>query len=878
MNGKHLIYIVILLMTACGGDNNGAGVDAKGSGNIVDVVLTTMSAPAAANAGDTITVQSNVVNEGGSLTGGIAVYYYLSLDNTITTNDTSLVFDVILLLNPGDSASSNKSITLPDNLPSGTYYIGVWADKDNIIPETNEDNNKRVSTISVTGTNCSDDEYEENDTGTTANIYQLGAMQRHTHCSDDNDWVAFDAIGGTTYGIMTSELGALADTRLELYSIDRTTRLAMDNDGGYIGQSSLLNWLAPSSGTYYIRATTQWGLTQIGPNTDYNLTIAEPAPDLTISGIGINGSMNLTSGDLIPITYTVNNQGIQDATSTELGFYLSTDATVTTDDLLIGTVDIVPLNPGDADSDSLDFWAPLPGNVAEGRYYLAAIADHSEAVSEMNESNNTSANLAVTINAAPCDSDAFEEDDTWQQASAATINEVRSHNFCDDWADYVYVDLQASDTVIIKANGTAGPIDPYIAVYDSTGTYLGGESDDISQNADYVFTAPATSRYYIAAKTAGSNYGGSTYDRAYNFSIMTETPDLSLYSMNIRQLALYPGSTAFVSTTLNNTGYVDATNFQVSYHLSIDNVLDGNDTLLGTRQFAIATAGNWTSQDAQLSIPETITPGSYYLLINIDPNNQVAETNEGNNSNINDYVFTIGAEICAADQYENNDTADNAKDIAIDTTQTHNRCDDQLDWIRLNAIANQQYLFSASDRAYMRLFDTDMSTELTGATQYLHWEAPADGFYYILLAPEYYRDLSGSNSSHTITLQTCNKDSYEEDDSTSSSAITNPAPIAAGQTQSRNHCDDKTDWLVFDAASGNDYTITTDNLGNQSDTVLTLYNSNAFSPEASNDNRNGSTLASRITWTAPADGQYYILVENRNIGSNTEYDISLTTP
>jgi len=877
MKIRWLAFIFVLLSASCGGsDNDGTGNGGE-SGDI-DVVLTNMSSPSAANAGDTITVEATVANQGGSLTGGIAVYVYLSLDNVLTTYDTYLIFDVILLLDAGESTLSSQNVTLPSNLPSGTYYIGTWADKDDAIPESNESNNKQIATISITGTSCVDDMYEEDDTGATANTYVAGAMQSHIHCSDDSDWVAINAVGGTTYGIITSELGADADTRLELYDTNRATLLTSDNDSGYVGESSVLSWMAPSSGTYYVRATTQQGLKQIGPRTDYNLTIAEPASDLTISSVGINGTTNLTSGDLVPVTYTVANQGMDNAAATELGVYLSTDSAVTTGDLLIGSVDIAALDAGTSDSDSLDFWAPLPGNVADGTYYLAIIADHDDAVAEMTESNNISDAITVTVNAAQCTSDAYEEDDTWEQARAAVINEVRSHNFCDDWADYVYLDLLEAGTIIIQANGTGGPIDPYVAVYDSTGSYLGGESDDISQNADYVFTAPSSGRYYIAAKTTAGNYGGDTYERTYNFSISTEAPDLSVYNMNVRQLSLFPGSTAFVSTTIQNTGYADATNFYVKYYASTDSVLDGGDTLLGTKLFATASVGNWTTEDAQVLIPQTMTPATYNLLIDIDPDNLVAEVDENNNGNPFDYMFTIDTEICATDSYEQNDTAAGAKTIALNDTQTHNSCDDRLDWIKFTTTANQQYLFSTSNASYMRIIDSDATTELANATQYLHWEALTSNTYYLLLAPEYYLDLSGTNSSRTITLQTCDKDSYEDDDGSTTSGIPNPALITTGQTQTRNHCDDKIDWLVFDAVNGTNYTISTGNLGSNSDTVLTLYDTTPFFTEASNDDRNGSALESEITWTAPADGRYYILVENKNIGANTQYTITLTTP
>lgn len=872
---------VVLSLAACGGGGGGGGGSTSGgsgggttTGNM-DVALTSITAPTAANAGSTISVQANVTNQGSTLTGGIALYYYLSLDSTLTTEDTYFSLDTILLLDAGQSTTTSANITIPSNLPSGTYYVGIWADRDNAIAESNENNNQQLVALTITGTTCSDDTFEDDDTSAAAKTYTLGSIQAHVHCSDDNDWVAFSAVGGTAYGILTSELGTKADTKLELYDTDGSTLLDSDIDGGYVGQSSLLSWTAPSSGTYYLRATTQQGLKNIGPGTDYNLVIAEPAADLTVSSIGINGSTALTSGDLVPITYTVYNQGMQDATATVLGAYLSTDADVTTADLLIGTVDITSLTPGASASDSLDFWAPLPQGVADGTYYLAVIADHDTTLPEMSEQNNVSSTITVTVNAPLCSSDAYEDDDTWQQARAAAVDSSTPHNFCDDWADYEYVDLAAADTIIIQAYGTGGSVvDPYIAVYDDTGTYLDGNSGDISSSVEFVFTAPSSGRYYIAAKSSNGNYGGSTYDRSYNFNIYSQAPDLSVYSMNLRQGYLYPGSAGFITTTIQNQGYADASNVALKYFLSTDTVLDGGDTLLGSHVFASAPVGIYTSEDVQIGVPASVTPGSYYLLVSIDPDNLIAETDETNNGNPYDVAQTIDTAFCAADGYEQNDTPAQATPIMVGDSQTHNRCDESLDWLKVNTTANQQYLFSNSDGSYMRIIDSDGTTELLAGTQYLHWQAPTSGTYYLLLAPELYLSAGASSNSTTITLQSCNKDAYEDDDTSAAISL-----ITVNESQSRNNCDDQGDWLAFDAVSGTSYTITTSALGTNSDTTLELYDApDAFFSVASNDNINGGTVASQISWTATASGRFYIYIGNKNFGVNTEYTITLTSP
>lgn len=117
-------------------------------------------------------------------------------------------------------------------------------------------------------------------------------------------------------------------------------------------------------------------------------------------------------------------------------------------------------------------------------------------------------------------------------------------------------------------------------------------------------------------------------------------------------------------------------------------------------------------------------------------------------------------------------------------------------------------------------------------------------------------------------------DSFENNDS-----IETATPLAVNLPQTHNfHNMGDEDWLVFQAKAGYAYTIQTSNLGLASDTYLFLYDRDGVTLLASNDDHEGS-LASRIDWTAPAAGDYYILVRhwNSNVaGCGTQYDISLS--
>ena len=118
-------------------------------------------------------------------------------------------------------------------------------------------------------------------------------------------------------------------------------------------------------------------------------------------------------------------------------------------------------------------------------------------------------------------------------------------------------------------------------------------------------------------------------------------------------------------------------------------------------------------------------------------------------------------------------------------------------------------------------------------------------------------------------------DDYEEDDS-----YQRANEIAAdGTLQTHNfHDTGDNDWVWFSARSGCDYSIETSNLGSRSDTYVYLYAPDGQTQIESNDD-GGDGLASRIDWTAPAAGTYYVRIRNYDSsvqGAGTNYDLGVT--
>ena len=105
-----------------------------------------------------------------------------------------------------------------------------------------------------------------------------------------------------------------------------------------------------------------------------------------MSGLALTGTS---------VSYTINNIGSATAASSTTGIYLSTDATITTNDTLLTTVATPSLTAGQSDSEGTTL--SFPTNLTPGIYYIGALADSGGQIAEGSESNNASNVMAVLL-------------------------------------------------------------------------------------------------------------------------------------------------------------------------------------------------------------------------------------------------------------------------------------------------------------------------------------------------------------------------------------------------------------------------------------------------------------------------------------------------
>ncbi|MCK1382407.1 hypothetical protein IVB33_39310, partial [Bradyrhizobium sp. 24] len=152
--------------------------------------------------------------------------------------------------------------------------------------------------------------------------------------------------------------------------------------------------LAP--GTYYIGGISDYNNAISESNEANNnhnvtqITVTAPAkPDLTASYDSVS-STTIAAGGSTNIDFWVVNFGKAAAAASISGLYLSTDATITTGDMLLTTVASPGLSANGATGyfDHQAISLGLPANLAPGTYYIGGISDYNNAISESNEANN----------------------------------------------------------------------------------------------------------------------------------------------------------------------------------------------------------------------------------------------------------------------------------------------------------------------------------------------------------------------------------------------------------------------------------------------------------------------------------------------------------
>ena len=288
------------------------------------------------------------------------------------------------------------------------------------------------------------------------------------------------------------------------------------------------------------------------------------------------------------------------------------------------------------------------GNVPAGNYNVLIVADYVNNVFEgprnsQAEENNKNA-AAVTVTSPGIDLQAVVTGITTPTYSGQPLNlqwTVTNHGDTEtltgSWTDHI---ILSRDSVIDAS-------DPVIGWRTRTGTLAAGASYLV----DHVVNMPAglTGTYRIFVHTDRHNNVVENNDNnniTPPFNIELELPppaDLNVTNISAPTSAS-PGDTVSFGWTLQNSGNFPAVGpWRDSVYLSLDPHWDASDILLGQHERTDLPLGTGSTETRSKTfmIP-AIEDGDYYVIVRLDSQNRVRETNEANNVSVSSGRVSVG--------------------------------------------------------------------------------------------------------------------------------------------------------------------------------------------------------------------------------------------
>ncbi|NWJ48117.1 MAG: PPC domain-containing protein [Chloroflexi bacterium] len=451
-----------------------------------------------------------------------------------------------------------------------------------------------------TGIPNTNDNYEPDNTAATAKTIQVATAQNHSlDPATDEDWVTFTAQAGRNYTI-TAESPS-TETFPAIFLLDSSanvnTPLAADNGSGTTSASyiSSINFTATTTGTYYVRVI----LGQLGSNSS-TASCGTYTLSLTLNGIGTTVPATSTPG-ATPTLGTCQDRFESDNSPSQASLLKPSQSTIvpfnptpglpTIDTTNDGTQFHYSCPAGDVDWEYFDlvkgktysvFTSKLQGGIdtfmvlyqlnADGslkpiyssddypgaglasridwvvpfttgtplgeyvRYYLAVkdVAGHGTDLMSYNLT------LAAFGNGIGTCFDAYESDNTPNNAKEILINETQTHTFCPDGdTDWVRFYAKAGRVYSVGTSFSGLPaagIDTSLFVwaisFDTTdpsqiaSQVLIGQNDDRSDgdlSSQVNFGVPSDGIYYAEVRNTGDR-GRNGMSYQLTFSTGTGVP------------------------------------------------------------------------------------------------------------------------------------------------------------------------------------------------------------------------------------------------------------------------------------------------------------------------------------------------------------------
>ena len=680
----------------------------------------------------------------------------------------------------------------------------------------------------------------------------------------DEDWFSFLTKSGWVYEIAASP-GSLRDPFLRLVAQDGNLRILTDEDGGS-GETSLINWVAPTTGTHYVSVSSG----EQGPTGSYSLTISSRGDD---HGEGsVAATMAPIGGTLSGELEAIGDDDWFAFIAHKGSVYRITTGLGTLADSYLGLLDLdgttrlrVDDNGGEGQASRIEWVAPDSGtyyaNVRSPKNNL--LGTYTLAIEAEGDDHADIPGAATTI--------------ALQGASPGTSGAATGNLEVHGDSDWFTFSAQAG-WVYRVAVSLESLTESRLTIYDTDAVARLRIDDGIDEASNIEWVAPISGTYFL---TVGAPQGDVT--GAYSLSLTGESNG---YGDRISGAAADEhggGSSTATSVPLRTdiANYVtvngdlerdddnDWFSFPAkagsAYSIAADvvSLVDSHISLFGTDGVTrLRFDEGLGSSRLEWTAP---ADGTYFVGMRSRVSTQAGT-----------YTFTISGE---PDEHGNQSATATAIPLGTDVANTvvmagDLEVPDDRDWFSFPAQAGWAYRISADlvslGDSGISLYETDGATRISfnerrGPSR-IEWVAPADGTYFI-----YMRSMVHTKAG-TYTLTVSGEPDLYGNISAEAKLVPISKDVASYVTSGGDlEVTSDEDWFSFLAQEDWVYRITAD-MVSLADSSISLYDLDGETRLMFDDSRGPS----RLEWTAPLDGVYFVNMRSLVRTKSGTYSLSIT--
>jgi large repetitive protein len=348
--------------------------------------------------------------------------------------------------------------------------------------------------------------------------------------------------------------------------------------------------------------------------------------------LSLAANTNWPIGPSIYVTNVVANQGSGAGNSFYTGIYLSIDSVITTSDVHVAS--LLSAVPAGASVTNV-LVARVPSTVAPGWYFLGAIADFTQMAPEVHENNNSLGGPLVRL--FPVTDLVIT--DVGMPRSAASGGFLFLTNIVQNIGATTLSDFTVG--VYLSTDPTITVSDTLMKSLPVNGGLQGGASITNLTLVDLTNVPPR--RYYLG-RIVDSGNAVAEMNEANNAppgSPIDVQVGVDQVMVGVSAPTLTNGLRAFITNAVANRGFAHSGPMFVSHYLSVDDVITTNDVRFGGTTIFSVGAGTATTNIAQVFPPDNLAAGTYFLGAIIDPQDGVAEIDEGNNTAVGRQVELV---------------------------------------------------------------------------------------------------------------------------------------------------------------------------------------------------------------------------------------------